>query len=575
MVAIALAPLIPLISRLGIAGTKTFLKSPMGKKILDSLVGGSATAYGLERTGVADKLFNLPEGVVSGEDLSSDPAEVARKKAERQAALDEARRNRTSATVADKVRDAAEAGDFGFNPFIDIDPDAGKPQIEVFPELTEAEKLPQTTGGVIDLNDLISRPLIMAQDPDAGKATTLSTPVLGPEDQLPTIYTMAKIKDKDLVYVGGDIKSKIPKYLVDETTGNLKEEYQKKGNEGEDSDKLISMRGVYKLPKYMLNEKKFTRKDGKKDTSYTIKDEYKNPEELERLNNSEKVKDIIVEYYNNNPDAYAVMKNKDVTKLGSEEVKNLRQYVIDNYNIDFGIKTYEKILNQTFGSRKKEGKRLQPQTDAIGKFQTIIRDYSKDKFGETLTNPQVDRYIQEFRIAIETENPDKKKGEYYTNEQITNSANFVIDTVFKGKYREKFDVGYDRDLTSYIQNKLERTAQTKEKFETYPEAFDTNIQTIGHKGTVRERIVGEGGDKDFYETQTLAKNKLQQNLDIEHRTARQKNNVEKIKEIEQRMKDNDIRSMYTDKDGNRIFIGAYSNGGLVGISHLTRPLGNF
>jgi hypothetical protein len=412
----------------------------------------------------------------------------------------------------------------------------------------------------------------MAQDPDAGKATTLSTPVLGPEDQLPTIYTMAKIKDKDLVYVGGDIKSKIPKYLVDETTGNLKPEYQKKGNEGEDADKLISMKGVYKLPKYMLNEKKFTRKDGKKDTSYTIKDEYKNPEELERLKNSEKVKDIIVEYYTNNPDAYAVMKNKDITKLGSEEVKNLRQYVIDNYNIDFGIKTYEKILNQTFGSRKKEGKRKQPQTDATDKFQKIIRDYSKDKFGETLTNPQVDRYMQEFRIAIEAENPDKKKGEYYTDEQITNSANFVIDTVFKGKYREKFDIGYDKDLTSYIQNKLERTAQTKEKFETYPEAFDTNIQTIGHKGPVKERLVGEGGDEYFYETQTLAKNKLQQNLDTEHRTARKNNNVEKMKEIEQRMKDNDIRSMYTDKDGNRIFIGAYSNGGLIGISHLIRPL---
>ena len=92
----------------------------------------------------------------------------------------------------------AYIGDKLFNPFIDIDPDAGKPQIEIFPGLTEEEKLPQTTGGVVDINDLASKPLIMAQDPDAGKGMTLSTPVLGPEDQLPTIYTMANPKfDKE------------------------------------------------------------------------------------------------------------------------------------------------------------------------------------------------------------------------------------------------------------------------------------------------------------------------------------------------------------------------------------------
>ena len=136
---------------------------------------------------------NIPD-VVSGEDLSSDPVEVARKKAERQAALDEARRNRTSATVADKVRDAAERGEYGFNPTVVPDETVNKPKIEIFPELEEADKLPATTaGGVININDLINGPLIMAQDPDAGKSTTLSTPVLDSKDQLPTIYTMAKM----------------------------------------------------------------------------------------------------------------------------------------------------------------------------------------------------------------------------------------------------------------------------------------------------------------------------------------------------------------------------------------------
>lgn len=88
----------------------------------------------------------------------------------------------------------AYIGDKLFNPFIDIDPNINKPQIEIFPELTEEEKLPQTTGGVTDIDDLINEPLIMAQDPDAGKSITLSTPPLSPEEQSPTIYTMANPK---------------------------------------------------------------------------------------------------------------------------------------------------------------------------------------------------------------------------------------------------------------------------------------------------------------------------------------------------------------------------------------------
>jgi hypothetical protein len=156
--------------------------------ILPRVIGGGVPV------GLLTLAASLPKGVEKAGDLSSDPAEVARKKAERQAALDEARRNRTSATVADKVRDAADRGEYGFNPFIDIDPNINQPKIEIFPELTEADKLPATTaGGVIDINDLINGPLIMAQDPDAGKSTTLSTPPLSPEEQSPTIYTMAKM----------------------------------------------------------------------------------------------------------------------------------------------------------------------------------------------------------------------------------------------------------------------------------------------------------------------------------------------------------------------------------------------
>jgi len=188
-----------LAARYGIPATKVFLKTPLGKKIgtkiaenfpkiADTVVGSGSVAYVVEKFGL-DKLFS---DLVTGKDLENIPEEKRiDKKEERQKALEEARKNKTSATVADKIRDAADQGEYGFNPFIDIDPNVNQPKVEIFPELTEAEKLPATTaGGVIDINDLINEPLIMAQDPDAGKATILSTPPLNPEDQLPTIYTM-------------------------------------------------------------------------------------------------------------------------------------------------------------------------------------------------------------------------------------------------------------------------------------------------------------------------------------------------------------------------------------------------
>lgn len=73
MVAIALAPLVPLVGRLGIAGTKAFLKSPMGKKILDSLVGGGATAYGLDKLFFGQDVRETPEGLDIGPEAKDPP----------------------------------------------------------------------------------------------------------------------------------------------------------------------------------------------------------------------------------------------------------------------------------------------------------------------------------------------------------------------------------------------------------------------------------------------------------------------------------------------------------------------
>jgi hypothetical protein len=404
---------------------------------------------------------------------------------------------------------------------------------------------------------------------------------------------MAKIKDKDLVYVGGDINAKLPKYFVDKS-GKLKPEYQKKGNEGEDADKLIDVRAGYKLPKYMLNEIKFTRTKNKgkpnekvvQDTKYTIKDEYKNPEELKRLQDSQKLKDLMTGYFEQNPSSYDILYKSN--QSGKKELEQIQKFFKENYNIDFDADTYEKIISQTYGSREKEGVSRGAEKVAIDKFKKIINDYSKEKFGESLTTPEMDRYIQEFRIGLKVENPDRVRGEEYTDEQVASTSNLIIDTVFKGKYREKFDIGFDRDLVPYVENKLKRIAENEKMFadakaagaseEELAEIKSKNIVTIGHYGTRRDNIVGEGGDLTLAVDQSKEKNTLQDKLDREYREARANNDIKKMIEIENTMKENDIRSMYTDEDGFRVFIGADAqkgkmrDGGMVSINKMTSSL---
>ena len=69
----AVTALAPLVGRLGIAGTKAFLKSPMGKKILDSLVGGGATAYGLDKLFFGEDVRETPEGYDIGPEEKTPP----------------------------------------------------------------------------------------------------------------------------------------------------------------------------------------------------------------------------------------------------------------------------------------------------------------------------------------------------------------------------------------------------------------------------------------------------------------------------------------------------------------------
>ena len=566
---------------------------------------------------------NIPD-VVSGEDLSSDPAEVARKKAERQAALDEARRNRTSATVADKVRDAAEAGEYGFNPFIDIDPNINQPKIEIFPELTEAEKLPATTaGGVININDLINEPLIMAQDPDAGKSTTLSTPPLNPEDQLPTIYTMAKMGPPPK-----NLKPAADKWLKDnpgepgatamEVFLNEPDKYLKTGtvNINNIKDRRIAL-GISTLEGKNINKLSAKRKENTftdfksnlenidMNNSQAVLDAFRNSykkgyaeteaakqyEETGSLAKSESANSQInklIDQFENTEGGFKILKQKEINKLNPKkkrDVDTFAEYYRSEFNPDKSIKdvktnsefrffnsirrtepNLEKNPEAFFGQYKKES--IQPGGDLHEKylqFEKIdqIRKTNVDELKPILV-----------KVLSELTNKDAKADFQIAHKYMTSGIKegFVSESK-TGTGADIAELYIDiSDYNSSIQNVLEGTAR---------------------------KIIKQGLEdgKSLDEIKNMRDFKLV-NLDMENLGVQGEAyglTIGKAKAIEDKIGDliirglnrgtiSDAESDIAEKAVDEILKSKQefeiifqqpaplAKGGLVGISHLTRPL---
>jgi hypothetical protein len=482
---------------------------------------------------------NIPD-VVSGEDLSSDPVEIARKKAERQAALDEARRNRTSATVADKVRDAADRGEYGFNPTVVPDETVNKPKIEIFPELEEADKLPATTaGGVINIDELIGRPIGGGFIPEETFTDLTYTPI--PEIEDFTILTMAD-KNKDTVKIGNKV------YPKDQTELKYR------------PDKIID--GVKVKGKgYRV-----------------VKEEFKDEGEKKRIADGQTIRKELPKFLENNLEMKERLYTSSIS--GKPDLEKIQEYFKEEFNIDFKTKTYEKIISQEIGNRKKEGRTYGKATTAINDFKKGLRQYAKDRYGETLSNEEVDRYVQDFRAGLQAEFPDQGTGEFYTDDQVRIVGNLIADTIFAGRYKDPSDIGFDQYLDSYVFDKKERTKEKLKRIEEGETDKRKFVMEIGHQGEMGsgDILFGEAADRARYSAQTREDNAFQQARQLEHKKARAEGDIETMKEIEKQLKDRNIRAMYLDEDGFEVYIGAdapkgkLKNGGMVGISHLTRPL---
>jgi hypothetical protein len=482
---------------------------------------------------------NIPD-VVSGEDLSSDPVEIARKKAERQAALDEARRNRTSATVADKVRDAADRGEYGFNPTVVPDETVNKPKIEIFPELEEADKLPATTaGGVINIDELIGRPIGGGFIPEETFTDLTYTPI--PEIEDFTILTMAD-KNKDTVKIGNKV------YPKDQTELKYR------------PDKIID--GVKVKGKgYRV-----------------VKEEFKDEGEKKRIADGQTIRKELPKFLENNLEMKERLYTSSIS--GKPDLEKIQEYFKEEFNIDFKTKTYEKIISQEIGNRKKEGRTYGKATTAINDFKKGLRQYAKDRYGETLSNEEVDRYVQDFRAGLQAEFPDQGTGEFYTDDQVRIVGNLIADTIFAGRYKDPSDIGFDQYLDSYVFDKKERTKEKLKRIEEGETDKRKFVMEIGHQGEMGsgDILFGEAADRARYSAQTREDNAFQQARQLEHKKARAEGDIETMKEIEKQLKDRNIRAMYLDEDGFEVYIGAdapkgkLKNGGMVGISHLIRPL---
>ena len=283
----------------------------------------------------------------------------------------------------------------------------------------------------------------------------------------------------------------------------------------------------------------------------------------------------IEKYFKENPDAYHAVMDRAYTVKGYPEkiTQDLNKITGENRS----WKTYLDEIKKIYKRADKAPKTGLEVAESF--FQSKFPSYIKNKYNVKLSLEEQKRYFEEFRIFIQ----DKKlkPGETFSPQEIQKAINLVEDTVFKNKpglFVSKKDKFADLDLEPYVQMRKQNQIKTKENFEQGLEKGDA-VMTAGHYGRDKAgAIPGEGGDTSMIVQQTIRQNTKQKQLDESIQKFADEGNTKKLNEKIQEMKDEGIRSYYYNKEGDRIFVGAdpepgkLKDGGMVGISHLTRPL---
>ena len=478
------------------------------------LMAAQALLAGTQLINNAASVGNIP-GVTTGDTL--DPDEVERKRKERQAALDEARRNKTSAAVADGVRDAADRGEYGDINYFgqDVRPDGSiVPDADAM-EKERQEREAEARGKLNNPPPKIDIPNTTGGPPPEPIETGLP-PTSVPPIEIPTIvgggFPIPEIEDFTILTMGDSTK-----------------------------DTVTIAGKTYNKDQTEIRERK---SDGR--TYRVVKDEFKSETEKKRIADGKTVREELPQFLEDNP----AMKDRLYTSsiTGRPDLEIIRQHFIDNHGIDFQMKTYEKIVSQEIGNRKKDERKLSSYQTAQNQFEKNIREYAND-LGIKISKPQMDRYAQDFRIAIRLENPDKVKGEAYSEENIRGATNAVIDTIMRNE---------DPYLADYIKDKIQRTANNQATLLDKRRNFYNSGETLGHTGSIAQGDVlfGEAANPERYTTEISKDNRYKEKLMGQYKEALAEGNTEKMNSIESKLKERNLRASYIDQDGSEVYIGA-------------------
>ena len=283
----------------------------------------------------------------------------------------------------------------------------------------------------------------------------------------------------------------------------------------------------------------------------------------------------IEKYFKENPDAYHAVMDRAYTVKGYPEkiTEDLNKITGENRS----WKTYLDEIKKIYKRADKAPKTGLELAESF--FQSKFPSYIKNKYNVKLSLEEQKRYFEEFRIFIQDRK--LKPGETFTPQEIEASMRLVEDTVFKkkpGLFVSKKDKFADLDLDPYVEMRKQNQIKTKENFEQGLEKGDA-VMTMGHYGkSSADRIPGEGGDTSMIVQQTIRQNTKQKQLDESIQKLADEGNTKKLNQKIEEMKNEGLRSYYYNKDGDRIMVGSESepgklkDGGMVGISHLIRPL---
>ena len=300
---------------------------------------------------------------------------------------------------------------------------------------------------------------------------------------------------------------------------------------------------------------------------------------------SEETRNKVIDYLKEN--------NRFKTIASTQVMKDLKL----EQGVDFGIDTLRNLRTDL---------KLKPtvvKKDSLDKARITFRNMLRKEYGQNLEPEEYNRLTQVFTDYIVDANLDDDKPEGFTPEMIVEAYDYSTKERMKPSFEEEIYQEFFGQLRKKNMENMElinqqRVSEGKEPFvnlqqfkRTHPEIY----LTMGHARFGTEEGKMGAFDLRNVEPETLLKNMESRKYGTQLKKAwgddENPDNVEQFIKIARAMEAADIRQIFQVPNSDQtILIGRAEpkpfpseekifefkkDGGMVGISHLTRPLGNF